>query len=770
MVLARAGAATAAAALLITLIFPLLACAAPPMGPYRSAAASFRARRSAASSSASGARASSPASRNAPDPSDLIAQCQLRWRNATLDHFSFAEGDDETFPQRYFVCDRHWRRPAPSPSADAAAAASSAEGSTSAGPIFFYAGNEADVLLYLNHTGLMWENAERFGALLVFAEHRFYGESRPPPPKNDDDAALPPSPNASARRLRERLSRLSASQAMADYAELLRDLRKELEVPYEVPVAAFGGSYGGMLASWLRMRYPETIDAAVASSAPIFNFVGMDPPYPPNSFAAAVTADATPEVGGAAAACAPNVRSGWRALAFLSGHSEDAAAEHGESDAGDDAKADDANSHKKKQRSRREAAAEAMRLCDAKGQGADLLERRSGFLAARNWLSSAWDYMAMGDFPYATSYMTNGQGELPAFPVRAACEWLADPALADWEGAEEEAAVDGSGSNNSNSTAKELGALRLLEAMTDAAGVFFNYTGADVECYEPAGGEDPLSLSSARHGNSGDADAANATTDQLRVSPQMLAAARQFLSPEDARALERAAAGVSSSPGARSSNDDDSSNSTTDTAADAAADADADRGDSSALLGSGDDPTALDAFLWDWQYCSEMLMPFGKDGVNDFYWDEPWDLESAIETCKNNWAGLAPRAGWAPAHYGSRGALRSATRITFPSGALDPWRPGSPLEVPPQASAHTPPLLDAFTLPSGAHHIDTFFSDPADPPDVTAGRRRILDLLARWLDDARAERAAQRRREVGDVEDGGERRQRRVEEEQEGVV
>jgi hypothetical protein len=35
-----------------------------------------------------------------------------------------------------------------------------------------YLGNEADVTLYLNNTGLMWESAPSFRALLVFAEHR----------------------------------------------------------------------------------------------------------------------------------------------------------------------------------------------------------------------------------------------------------------------------------------------------------------------------------------------------------------------------------------------------------------------------------------------------------------------------------------------------------------------------------------------------------------------------------------------------------------------
>ena len=141
-----------------------------------------------------------------------IDSCEERWRTATLDHFSWVgpsgtpfpglawrhssgrshsrsppeqlrnrtsprksssrapdalqakpEHGSGTFQQRYFFCDTFWHRPSGSNGAD---------GKGPKGPIFFYVGNEADVQLYLNNTGLMWENAPQYGALLVFAEHR----------------------------------------------------------------------------------------------------------------------------------------------------------------------------------------------------------------------------------------------------------------------------------------------------------------------------------------------------------------------------------------------------------------------------------------------------------------------------------------------------------------------------------------------------------------------------------------------------------------------
>lgn len=50
---------------------------------------------------------------------------------------------------------------------------------TIASPCIACAGNEGSLDLYINNTGLMWENAESFGALVVFAEHRYYGQSEP---------------------------------------------------------------------------------------------------------------------------------------------------------------------------------------------------------------------------------------------------------------------------------------------------------------------------------------------------------------------------------------------------------------------------------------------------------------------------------------------------------------------------------------------------------------------------------------------------------------
>lgn len=54
----------------------------------------------------------------------------------------------------------------------------------------------------------------------------------------------------------------------------------------------FGGSYGGMLAAWMRIKYPNHFQGAVASSAPILQFKGKTNPNAYSEFASNVYKEA----------------------------------------------------------------------------------------------------------------------------------------------------------------------------------------------------------------------------------------------------------------------------------------------------------------------------------------------------------------------------------------------------------------------------------------------------------------------------------------------
>lgn len=63
---------------------------------------------------------------------------------------------------------------------------------------------------------------------------------------------------------------LSSEQALADLAYFIMQVNESYGfLDEDTKWVAFGGSYAGNLAAWLRYKYPHLVYAAVASSAPI---------------------------------------------------------------------------------------------------------------------------------------------------------------------------------------------------------------------------------------------------------------------------------------------------------------------------------------------------------------------------------------------------------------------------------------------------------------------------------------------------------------------
>ncbi|KAH9329623.1 hypothetical protein KI387_001731, partial [Taxus chinensis] len=142
------------------------------------------------------------------------AQYDVKYFTQNLDHFSFTPESYVKFQQKYLINSIHWG------------------GASSNSPIFVYAGNEGYIEWFTQNTGFMFDIAPKFKALLVFIEHRYYGESMP---FGSKDVAYR---NAST------MGYLSSSQALADFATLIIDLKKNLTAENS-PVVVFGGSYGG---------------------------------------------------------------------------------------------------------------------------------------------------------------------------------------------------------------------------------------------------------------------------------------------------------------------------------------------------------------------------------------------------------------------------------------------------------------------------------------------------------------------------------------------
>ena len=125
-----------------------------------------------------------------------------------------------------------------------------------------------------------------------------------------------------------------------------------------------------------------------------------------------------------------------------------------------------------------------------------------------------------------------------------------------------------------------------------------------------------------------------------------------------------------------------------------------------------------------------MVQPFTAGTKDDMYFPyAPYNYSAAAADCEATW-GVVPRESWARVGLGGK-RIADASNILFSNGAYDPWSGGGVL-------SDLSPSLVAVGVPSGAHHIDLMFSDPADPPDVTAAREREMGVILGWIKRARA--------------------------------
>ncbi|WEW61257.1 hypothetical protein PRK78_006747 [Emydomyces testavorans] len=165
---------------------------------------------------------------------------QAEWAEIPIDH----KKPDAKYRNRFWVNDANYKP---------------------GGPVFIFDGGEgnaqryADVFL-VNKTSFFVHLLEEFHGVGIVWEHRYYGESTPFPVNQD----TPP----------EKFQYLNNEQALADIPYFAKTFKRAAFpnqdlTPKSTPWVMVGGSYPGMRAAFSRDKYPDTIHAAFASSAPV---------------------------------------------------------------------------------------------------------------------------------------------------------------------------------------------------------------------------------------------------------------------------------------------------------------------------------------------------------------------------------------------------------------------------------------------------------------------------------------------------------------------
>ncbi|KAM9970064.1 hypothetical protein ACTFIR_001904 [Dictyostelium discoideum] len=276
----------------------------------------------------------------------------LLWFNQTLDHFNFETNG--YFNQRVLIIDQYFNEKSKNEIDQICTK-----------PLIFFCGNEGDVTFFYENSLFITNTlAQEMNALVVFAEHRYYGESLP---------------FGNQSYTNENFQYLSSEQALADYSKIIPSILKQYNA-LNCPVFTTSGSYGGDLAAWMRLKYPFIVDGALASSAPLLSYMGTGVPY--DVFPVGVTNDfkETSQDG----SCANKIRNAFNDLETI-------------------AKADNGFNQ----------ISTSFKLCTP-------INSNDDFQSFLSWVESGFSYMAMADYPYPASFLEPMMGN----PVNETCNLI----------------------------------------------------------------------------------------------------------------------------------------------------------------------------------------------------------------------------------------------------------------------------------------------------------------------------------------------------------
>lgn len=209
---------------------------------------------------------------------------------------------------------------------------------------------------------------------------------------------------------------------MLDYVALLKNIKQTYGAEKKA-VIAVGGSYGGMLAAWMRMKFPHAVQGALAASAPIFYFKGADG-APETKYFDIITkdfGDTYPDER-----CSNGIQEAFMDFAAI-----------------------------KSNKALWEEFSTLFKTCHAVDSTQDIDN-------LYYHIENAFAYMAMTDYPDAANFLN----PMPAWPVNASCEFFKNvPNLSE----EEKEIRDGDATTLT--TRQKL----VFTALRDAVNVYFNY-------------------------------------------------------------------------------------------------------------------------------------------------------------------------------------------------------------------------------------------------------------------------------------------------------